>query len=101
MITRGQAAEIARVHLTSRRPADQSLLGEATEPADAPAIREVRALKEISRAPVLYYRVPVNLEDCWIVYLASRRLGLQSSQIILVSKEQGEVLYYGSAHDEG
>jgi hypothetical protein len=42
-----------------------------------------------------------GLKDCWIAYVSSRHLALQSSQVVLVSKESGEVIYFGSANDEG
>ncbi len=41
-------------------------------------------------------------EDCWHIYIHSRELcELKSSTIVFVSKNTGEVLYNGSANDEG
>jgi hypothetical protein len=50
------------------------------------------------RSPALY---AVDLKDAWIVYARERRAIIQSSTIVAVSKTTGEVLYAGSAHDEG
>ena len=51
-------------------------------------------------APNIY---GVDLSDCWIVYLERMgdRLMLRSSEIVAVSKRTGEIVYAGSAHDEG
>jgi hypothetical protein len=51
------------------------------------------------RAPLLYGGP--NLDDCWIVYAERPITGLESSTIVLVSRETGAVLYAGSAYDEG
>lgn len=53
-----------------------------------------------SRRPTLYGGP--NLDDCWIAYVdRGWSTGLRSSLIVLISKRTGEVLYAGSANDEG
>lgn len=42
-----------------------------------------------------------DLSDCWIVRVHGPSNQLVSSQIIAVSKKTGEVIYAGSAHNEG
>ena len=43
----------------------------------------------------------VRRENTWVVYLKLPVTGLRSSEIIVVCKRTGRVLYEGSAHDEG
>ncbi|MBV5337046.1 MAG: hypothetical protein J0653_03470 [Deltaproteobacteria bacterium] len=44
----------------------------------------------------------VSLDNCWIAYVEnSGQPALRSSTIILVCRERGEIIYRGSAHDEG
>jgi hypothetical protein len=40
-------------------------------------------------------------KDAWVVYKNSEGLALKSSEVVLVSKRTGRVLYEGSAGDEG
>jgi hypothetical protein len=47
------------------------------------------------------YGLREALEDCWVVYLPQRGLALRSSEVVVVSKLSGAVIYHGSAHDEG
>ena len=44
-----------------------------------------------------------NIDNCWCiyVYIPGRPTGLFSSDVILICKESGQVVYCGSAHDEG
>jgi hypothetical protein len=51
-----------------------------------------------SRFPCIYN---VDLSDCWIAYLAPLRVGLGSSEIIVIDRKTGAVRYIGSANDEG
>ena len=51
-----------------------------------------------SRPPCIYN---VDLSDCWIAYLAPRRMGLGPSDIVVIVKKTGAVRYIGSANDEG
>lgn len=58
--------------------------------------------RERRREPALYWVSKVSLEECWLVYCrGSDRFGLFPSTIVAVSKHTGEVVYAGSAHDEG
>ena len=43
----------------------------------------------------------VRREDTWVVYKKLPGTDLRSSDIIVVCKRTGRVLYEGSAHDEG
>jgi len=54
--------------------------------------------REGSRTPCVYN---VDLSDCWIAYLASRRVGLGPSDVVVIDKKTGAVRYIGSANDEG
>ena len=51
------------------------------------------------RLPVLYNGP--DLESCWIAYAESPITGTRSSNIVLISRATGDVLYSGSAHEEG
>jgi hypothetical protein len=62
-------------------------------------VRNVCALNEATPAPTLYDGP--DLSNCWIAYVDTPLRGLQSSTIVLVSRDTGEVLYAGSANDEG
>lgn len=86
MISREHAAKIAKAEAISKS------LG--TD------VSEVLALKELkSRPPSLY---GVDLTGCWIAYIHSGRPpGLYSSTIVAVEQSTGQILYAGSANDEG
>ena len=43
----------------------------------------------------------VRRQDTWIVFKNSRVSALKSSDVVVVCKRTGRVLYEGSAHDEG
>ena len=43
----------------------------------------------------------VRREDTWVVYKKCRGMGLRSSDVVVVCKRTGRVLYEGSANDEG
>ena len=53
-------------------------------------VREVRDLADLAmlgvRTPCLYN---VDLSDCWIAYLAALRVGLFSSDIVVIEKKTG------------
>ena len=52
----------------------------------------------------IYLRPGWTLEDVWVVYKNSENqegLWLKSSDVVLVCKRTGRVLYDGSAGDEG
>ena len=48
-----------------------------------------------------YFRDKWAAKDVWVVYKNSEGFGLKSSDVVLVSKRSGRVLYEGSACDEG
>ena len=48
-----------------------------------------------------YFRNKWAAKDGWVVYKNSEGFGLKSSDVVLVSKRTGRVLYEGSACDEG
>jgi hypothetical protein len=47
-----------------------------------------------------HYRLP-DPRRCWVAYIAIPVFGPQASEIIMVDKKSGEVVYVGGAHDEG
>ena len=86
MVTREQAAAIA--------------LADAVAHGVGIGVESVVKLEEIAgRRPRVY---GVDLAGHWIVYLAtSRAPNIHSSTIVVVDGSSGEVLYRGSAGDEG
>ncbi len=51
-------------------------------------------------ARVNAYGLSVPLEACWVVYLP-RSATMRSSEVVLVHKRTGEILYHDSPRDEG
>jgi hypothetical protein len=52
--------------------------------------------------PCLYGVDDTEVERSWIVYVRhSTLVMLKSSYIVIVSKNNGSIIYAGSAHDEG
>ena len=49
----------------------------------------------------VYSRGNWTSEDVWVVYKNSQPLVLASSEVVLVCKRTGRVVYEGSANDEG
>ena len=49
----------------------------------------------------IYVPSDQDLDGCWFVRAQSYGTGLRSSRVIVVSKTTGDVLYDGSAGDEG
>ena len=49
----------------------------------------------------IYFQDKWTAKDVWVVYKNSEGSGLKSSDVVLVSKRSGRVLYEGSACDEG
>ncbi len=47
------------------------------------------------------YVAPAVSEECWYTQAPSMGAGPQISRAIIISKENGEVVYDGSANDEG
>ena len=92
-LTRESAVSIAAEVLT-HGPADLQRL----------VTREALGYSEITgRKPITGYNGPtIPWDDCWVVYCSDpNRLMIKSSYVVVVSKQTGDVLYSGSAHDEG
>ena len=54
------------------------------------------------RPPTACYNAPPDFpRGCWVIYVEREPVVIMSSQIIGVSKTTGEVVYSGSANDEG
>lgn len=47
------------------------------------------------------YGLRQPLTTCWVAYVPQPGVALRSSVVVIVSKASGEVLYHGSAFDEG
>lgn len=62
--------------------------------------RSVAAIRQISTADLnIYGEWP---DTCWIAYVRSEKpYVVRSSDVLLISMDTGEVLYAGSASDEG
>jgi hypothetical protein len=53
-------------------------------------------------ARVNIYALPVPLNECWVVYVPRTFRGLiRSSEVVIIEKKSGAVVYHGSAFDEG
>lgn len=93
-ITRDQAFALAQYYVVTHRSG-----------AFKPSLRVVdldELRRERQREPALYWVSKVSLEECWLVYCGGLdRFGLFPSTIVAVSKHTGEVVYAGSARDEG
>jgi hypothetical protein len=94
LITRDQALDVAQDYAVTH-----------SFEAFKPTLRVVdldELRRERRREPAMYWVSKVSLEECWLVYCrGSDRFGLFPSTIVAVSKHTGEVVYAGSAHDEG
>jgi hypothetical protein len=91
-ITREQAAQIAADVLRFKSDSDTLKVG------------KVVTLEEITWAgPYPSYGTSRDIFDnAWIVYVHPKEiLGLMSSTIMVISRETGHVIYFGSANDEG
>ncbi|MBU4492095.1 MAG: hypothetical protein KKD69_06495 [Euryarchaeota archaeon] len=92
MVTREQAFTIATSCLSSH-PAPYLMVG----------ISKVFTYEEINfRSPTMYNFPPDKIKNYWIAYIEGpRKFALCSSNIVMISKENGSVDYVGSANDEG
>jgi hypothetical protein len=100
-IGRDQAASIALEYVLR---ADKRSLGAVGQRSSKPrvSIRHVLAIDEIHWArPRIYGLDDDVLSEAWIAYVDRGLCRIGSSEIVVVSKETGEVLYHGSANDEG
>ncbi|MBB3048970.1 hypothetical protein FHR99_003244 [Litorivivens lipolytica] len=86
MISREQAFDLATQHANELRPGT--------------FVTKVLHPDEITgRNPVLY---GIALENCWIAYLKPRDpYFIRDSEIIVIDRNLGRVLYHGGANDEG
>ncbi|MEI6078352.1 MAG: hypothetical protein WCS94_22425 [Verrucomicrobiota bacterium] len=80
-VSRQQAVRIAQAYVC------QQILGKAPRVVDS------------AKAVVRAYNVPTK--DTWVIYRNPTELAFKSSEIILVSKRSGKIIYDGPAHDEG
>lgn len=102
MISREEAGRIATAYLKAAFSSPKGLVSTNVRDSHEPTISAVRNSDEVDRPPILYLASSgPKSTDCWIAYVNSHPLALQASLIVLVSKESGEVVYFGSAHDEG
>ncbi len=68
------------------------------------SIRNIWDIWELKlRRPNPHFVTHIRWDHCWIAYLEGPLSGimLKSSDIIVISKETGEILYSGDANDEG
>jgi len=49
----------------------------------------------------IYTARPIDPRDCWVAFYPTGGCALRSSQIAVISKSTGDVLYEGPANDEG
>ena len=99
-ISRDDALRIALAHVDGDNgPPPSDVIGQGDQPARL-SIREVLSVDEIGRPPLIY-GLTVPLHECWIAYLDSATTAIRSSRVVLVSKQSGRVVYFGSANDEG
>jgi hypothetical protein len=52
-------------------------------------------------AHVNIYGLAVPLNECWVVYVPQPLTGFRSSEVIIIEKRSGAVVYHGLAFDEG
>ncbi|MCE9640669.1 MAG: hypothetical protein K8S22_11060 [Betaproteobacteria bacterium] len=67
-------------------------------------VGKVLSLDELTgRLPFIYNFSDEVLRDFWIAYVkrSDRRMMLESSTVVLVSKVTGDIAYVGTAGDEG
>jgi hypothetical protein len=95
-----------RVAMTSREDARRiatEYLREWVSPWGPAHVREVLTWDELTSARPRPYGAPAAVETAWICYLDEPQapLMLRSSTIIAIARDTGEVVYAGSAEDEG
>ena len=88
MLSREQAREIAEVAVIEHRLGFE--------------IDRVVSLEEVSGRPPCHYLAAGSLDRSWIAYVKpGLPLRLRSSDVVVIDKESGEIIYAGSAGDEG
>ena len=90
-LTRDEARQMAESHLAA--------LQEEGRFRDASGIGEVVRIGEVQVQAPRLYNTP--LEGRWIAYLKMPLRGLQSSTILVIDDATGDLVYSGSANDEG
>ena len=99
-ISREDAFRLAAKYIQDQQTRAPGRLSERLGQSHLPSIREVLTASEVGRPPSVY-GLSAPIEDCWIAYLHSVTTGLHSSQVVILSRDSGTVLYFGSANDEG
>ena len=86
--------------MISRTEAEQIARTDAMANGLGSIVQCVLLPEEISfRAPLLYC---INLDNAWVAYIEPIGFfGLCSSTIIVIDRTHGDILYRGSAYDEG
>ena len=97
-----------RAPVVFRRPKARHGTVQFITPAEARRRAERHVLKRMFRGATVRdgAKVGSNLygvrrEDTWVVYRNPRASALRSSDVVVVCKRTGRVLYEGSAGDEG
>ena len=90
VISRSEAFEIANKYVKTC-PLEEGV-----------GIRKILSIEEIGRRPCIYNYSDEKMKNYWIAYvnIPSKEM-ISSSTILLISKETGEIIYAGSANDEG
>jgi hypothetical protein len=90
VISSERAARIGADALHKKGEAGSYRTGEVLDPND------------VNRLPLVYSVPRETILRCWIVHCAPIRVfGLMSSTVLLIDRETGDAIYFGSAHDEG
>lgn len=91
MISRQEAREIA-LQAISR----MECLSEGT------GVAKVLSAEELERGRLsIYWASSVPFDRCWVAYIERPLVGMRSSLVVVISKDDGEIVYAGSANDEG
>jgi hypothetical protein len=101
LISRDEARSIALAHLRDQLGAPSSSIGESTNRRPTLEIGSVLLAEEIQSRPPLIYGLREPLENCWVAYVHRPLMGLRPSEIVIISRNTGDVVYSGSAGDEG
>jgi hypothetical protein len=91
-ITRAEAGRIAREYLAAPPGWAGWPIGKVVDLEEITTVRSPRDPLGIS--------VSCDLTDCWIVYLEPAAT-LRSNTILVISKSDGRIVFFGSAGDDG
>lgn len=97
LVTARRAREIAEEHLRSRPLGGSHAIAKVISGDDPQGVRFQPEYCAYSNGPW----PPGGLADCWIAYVHQTGFALRSSDVVIVSKLDGSVVYAGSAGDEG